>query len=465
MDCGEPDAKRRRLAGASDVGDAVQGMVPAVVVAPGTIPAGGDAAAEPLGGLAAAAAECAGASMWPASGDRMQLDDPPAAAAAQLEALWPPSAAPAADATTAGLRAGSHRDMCLAAREAAGDLVFRYVRNDGQPDSSVWLVGLKNIFSRQLPNMPKEYIARLVLDRRHRSVAIVRRDGAVLGGVTYRPFGPPQRFGEIAFCAVTANEQVKGFGTRLMNHTKEAAKVQDGLEYFLTYADNAAVGYFEKQGFTKEVTMPRHRWVGYIKDYDGGTLMECAIHAALPYLGLPAMVAVQRAALDRHIRGLSNAHVVHPGLPPGARPIPVGNIPGVREAGWAPEAADGPCVSLLLDHAPVPPTPANLHRFLGALLKQLQAMEEAGPFLEAVDGNEVQDYYDVIKDPMDLSLMQARLQAGGYYIALEIFTADVRRICANAHIYNAAHTIYVQYANRMEAFLDQYLLTHVLPET
>lgn len=29
-----------------------------------------------------------------------------------------------------------------------------------------------------------------------------------------------QGFGEIAFCAVTAMEQVKGFGTRLMNHTK-----------------------------------------------------------------------------------------------------------------------------------------------------------------------------------------------------------------------------------------------------
>ena len=38
-------------------------------------------------------------------------------------------------------------------------------------------------------------------------------------GVTYRPFHS-QRFGEIAFCAVSANEQVKGFGTRLMNHTK-----------------------------------------------------------------------------------------------------------------------------------------------------------------------------------------------------------------------------------------------------
>lgn len=27
------------------------------------------------------------------------------------------------------------------------------------------LIGLKNIFARQLPNMPKEYIVRLVMDR------------------------------------------------------------------------------------------------------------------------------------------------------------------------------------------------------------------------------------------------------------------------------------------------------------
>ena len=29
-----------------------------------------------------------------------------------------------------------------------------------------------------------------------------------------------QAFGEIAFCAVSANEQVKGFGSRLMSYTK-----------------------------------------------------------------------------------------------------------------------------------------------------------------------------------------------------------------------------------------------------
>lgn len=56
-----------------------------------------------------------------------------------------------------------------------------------------------------------------------------------------------QRFGEIAFCAITADEQVKGYGTRLMNHLKQHARDVDGLTHFLTYADNNAVGYFVKQ--------------------------------------------------------------------------------------------------------------------------------------------------------------------------------------------------------------------------
>ena len=30
----------------------------------------------------------------------------------------------------------------------------------------------------------------------------------------------PLNMGEIAFCAVAATEQVKGYGTRLMNHLK-----------------------------------------------------------------------------------------------------------------------------------------------------------------------------------------------------------------------------------------------------
>ena len=64
-----------------------------------------------------------------------------------------------------------------------------------------------------------------------------------------------QRFGEIAFCAITADEQVKGYGTRLMNHLKQHARDEDGLTHFLTYADNNAVGYFIKQVITEVVSL------------------------------------------------------------------------------------------------------------------------------------------------------------------------------------------------------------------
>lgn len=116
------------------------------------------------------------------------------------------------------------------------------------------LVALKNIFSAQLPKMPKEYIARLVFDRNHRTLSLKKGD-RVIGGICYRPF-LTQKFAEIVFCAVTGTEQVKGYGTRLMNHLKETVK-GDGIEYFLTYADNHAIGYFKKQGFTKSISMPK----------------------------------------------------------------------------------------------------------------------------------------------------------------------------------------------------------------
>lgn len=37
------------------------------------------------------------------------------------------------------------------------------------------------------------------------------------------------------------------------------AREKDHLSHFLTYADNNAVGYFAKQGFTKEITLDRDR--------------------------------------------------------------------------------------------------------------------------------------------------------------------------------------------------------------
>ncbi|KAF9618646.1 hypothetical protein IFM89_002341 [Coptis chinensis] len=188
----------------------------------------------------------------------------------------------------------SAREENLKREEEAGKIKFVCVANDGKDEHMVWLIGLKNIYSKQLPNMPKEYIVRLVMDRSHKSVMVIRHS-QVIGGITYRPFHS-QKFGEIAFCAIKSGEQIKGYGTRLMNHLKQHARDVDGLTYFLTYADNNAVKYFVKQGFTKEIDLEEDKWQGYIKEYDGGLLMKCEIYPKLPYTDLSTMIRLQRQA-------------------------------------------------------------------------------------------------------------------------------------------------------------------------
>jgi hypothetical protein len=105
-----------------------------------------------------------------------------------------------------------------AASGSTGALTFEVYTNDGHDVSCIALTTLKNIFSRQLPKMPKEYIVRLVFDHRHYTLAIKKED-RIVGGICYRPY-PEQRFGEIAFCAISGTEQVKGYGTMLMNQLK-----------------------------------------------------------------------------------------------------------------------------------------------------------------------------------------------------------------------------------------------------
>ena len=79
-----------------------------------------------------------------------------------------------------------------------------------------------------------------------------------------------------------------------MSYTKDYVSTEHDVKYLLTYADNYATGYFRKQvrpsgaqgfwqalkhyatnqGFTTEITLDKSVWVGYIKDYEGGTIMQ-----------------------------------------------------------------------------------------------------------------------------------------------------------------------------------------------
>mmetsp|Transcript_24888 Transcript_24888/g.77468 ORF Transcript_24888/g.77468 Transcript_24888/m.77468 type:complete len:403 (+) Transcript_24888:2-1210(+) len=339
--------------------------------------------------------------------------------------------------------------------ERSGELKFQTITNDGNDETMVSLITLKNIFAKQLPKMPKEYIVRLVLDRNHYSLVCIC-DGDIVGGICYRPHFS-QGFAEIAFCAVTASRQVKGFGTRMMNQLKQTVK-DDGIEYFLTYADNYAIGYFKKQGFQRQVTMKRERWVGFIKDYDGGTLMECPISEHVDYTDLPRLIDTQRKAILDHIRATSQAHVVHSSLTQ-LHEFPVDehgdvrgsevsitsaeDIPGLAEVGCRlPRYAytwDGEASTLV--------------HVMETVLKELLAHQDAWPFLSSVDVSEAPDYYDVIKAPVDLAMIQRRISLGTYR-TLRQFAADVRQMCKNCRTYNGEDNIYFDCALNVEATFD-----------
>ena len=111
----------------------------------------------------------------------------------------------------------------------------------------------------------------------------------------------------------------------------------EGIEYFLTYADNFAIGYFQKQGFSKTVAMPKDRWLGFIKDYDGGTLMECYIHPNMDFMMTRDIVARQREFIYRRLRETSKSAIEYNAgemFKNGKRLLSAIEAPGVLEAGW-----------------------------------------------------------------------------------------------------------------------------------
>ncbi|KAG7393224.1 Histone acetyltransferase kat2b [Phytophthora pseudosyringae] len=337
------------------------------------------------------------------------------------------------------------RDDMAKMEEDSGRLKFEVITNDGTDEHMIQLTTLKNIFAKQLPKMPKEYIVRLVFDKNHRSMLLLKNGTHVIGGICYRPF-EKNHFAEIAFCAINASDQVKGYGTRLMNHLKEYVKTKN-ITYFLTYADNYAIGYFKKQGFTKSVSMARPNWYGYIKDYDGGTLMECTIHTQINYLRITSMIHKQRKAIQDKIQERSRAKTVYPGLTQFAegRLMDIYMVPGVKEAGWSQATIRNNRIGTR--------DQGSLKSQLSQLLKAVSNHRSAWPFHEPVDTSVVVDYLDHIKEPVDLQLLSKRIDSG-VYMSKAALKADLEKMCDNCTIYNTPDTNYYKAAVDLRDFIQ-----------
>lgn len=352
---------------------------------------------------------------------------------------------PAAVPETSLLSAHSARDEAARLEERRGVIEFHVIGNslNQKPNKRIlmWLVGLQNVFSHQLPRMPKEYITRLVFDPKHKTLSLIK-DGRVIGGICFRMF-PSQGFTEIVFCAVTSNEQVKGYGTHLMNHLKEY-HIKHEILNFLTYADEYAIGYFKKQGFSKDIKVPKAKYVGYIKDYEGATLMGCELNPSIPYTEFSVIIKKQKEIIKKLIeRKQAQIRKVYPGLScfkEGVRQIPIESIPGIRDTGWKP-----------LGKGKELKDPDQLYSALKTILQHIKSHQNAWPFMEPVKKTEAPGYYQVIRFPMDLKTMSERLKSR-YYTTRKLFMADMQRIFTNCREYNPPESEYYKCANLLEKF-------------
>ena len=156
----------------------------------------------------------------------------------------------------------------------------------------------------------------------------------------------------------TTPNSLQGYGGMLMDHYKaHIRRTYPDMMHFLTYADNFAVGYFEKQGFSKEITLDRSVWAGYIKDYEGGTIMQCTMLRKLDYLDKPKIFSQQQEAIMTKIRQMSRSHVVHSGLP---------------------QFQPGAPADVVVDPKDVPGLSTSLLKNLSILTSQFSSSEETG---------------------------------------------------------------------------------------
>ncbi|CAG2112377.1 unnamed protein product [Medioppia subpectinata] len=358
----------------------------------------------------------------------------------------------AVEASTALLPEISARDESARSEEKKGLISFHIVSNSlnktVDKQDLIWLIGLQNVFSHQLPRMPKEYITRLVFDPKHKTLALIKDSNKVIGGISFRMF-PNQGFSEIVFCAVTSNEQVKGYGTHLMNHLKDY-HIKHNVQHFLTYADEFAIGYFKKQGFTKEIKLPKSEYLGYIKEYEGATLMECQLNPSITYVQLTSVIRKQKEIIKKLVdEKQKKSHKVYPGLScfkDGMKEISIEAIPGIKEL-------SGFKIEKHKQREDRNDSENSLLSVFKTILTQVKNHNSSWPFLRPVETSEAPDYYDYIKYPMDIKTMSERIK-NKYYVNRRLFHADMSRIFQNCRSYNSPDTEYYKCANTLERFYN-----------
>lgn len=232
-----------------------------------------------------------------------------------------------------------------------------------------------------------------------------------------------------------------------MNRLKAHAQAV-GIEYFVTYADNNAIEYFRKQGFTKHLQMPEARWKGYIKDYSGSTMMQCKIHIGIDYENISSTIKKQSQFVIKKIHEILNrkAYRALNFSQRKGKDFEFHEIPGILESGWT-----------LKEYQMAKGTEEKTFETqCEDILQALMEHENSWPFRTAVSQKQAPDYYQVIKQPMWLEKIKQKIEVN-QYTERQMFRNDVILIFDNARFYNAKDTIFYKFADILQTFAQPLL--------
>ncbi|NXG88699.1 KAT2A acetyltransferase, partial [Stercorarius parasiticus] len=287
--------------------------------------------------------------------------------------------------------------------ERRGIIEFHVIGNSLSQKSNkkilMWLVGLQNVFSHQLPRMPKEYITRLVFDP-----CVAGRGG----GVGTAPSAPEGR-GECG--------DVTALGNWPLNLPWERAGRAEGTLRFMV----ARAGCRPPWGPVSRFVSPEH---------------PCSPPPFQP----PIPPQIIKKLIERK---QAQIRKVYPGLTcfkEGVRQIPIESVPGIRETGWKP---------LGKEKGKELKDPDQLYNTLKNLLAQIKVWAGGGnPPLQGIREGGVGPDPSL---PPDLKTMTERLK-NRYYVTKKLFIADLQRIITNCREYNPPDSDYCKCANTLEKF-------------
>lgn len=323
----------------------------------------------------------------------------------------------------------------LKKREENKKIFYKIVKNEGGKKELESLWTLKELFQKQLPNIPKTYITRLLFEKNHESIIIKKykkKKSQIIGGCSFRLFKRQQVI-ELVFFAIKTKKQTQGYGTYLILLLKEYARFL-GYKHIITCADNNAMNFFFYQGFSPTITLPSLFWVGFLKDYEDVVLMEFLIFTRFNFFNFLYLSYFLTSSVIRSFRFKKN----------------------LLKSFFYPKKKEKKNVFFFKKKILELSSIFEFKKEMNKIFNKIKFKDFIFPFLEPTKKVNLFDknYFKKVFNAKDLRTIEEKLRFN-HYKSWSLFLKDLEKIIKNCNLYNGLKHLTSDGTKNFEIFLEK----------